>query len=121
MESGLQHYLKQIDEAPPLTAEQERELGAAIPRAAKTDEQFRSGEITLREKEEAELRAHEARNRMTLSNLRLVVNIAKKYSNRGMALVDLIEEGNIGLLRGVEGFDPTMETRFRTYASWWIK
>ena len=102
-ETGLQCYLKEIDEAPLLTALEERELGTAIQYAAKADELFRQGEITLAEKEEVELRAAKARDRMTLSNLRLVVNIAKNYLNRGMALSDLIEEGNIGLMRGVEG------------------
>lgn len=62
-----------------------------------------------------------ARERMVRSNLRLVVNIAKAYGNRGMPLSDLIEEGNLGLLRAVEGFDPDMGSRFSTYSSWWIK
>ena len=121
IEAGLQYYLKQIDEAPLLTAEEERELGETIQYSIKADKLFREGEISLREKEEAELRAAEARDRMILSNLRLVVNIAKNYLNRGLSMADLIEEGNIGLLRGVEGYDPEKETRFSTYASWWIK
>ena len=62
-----------------------------------------------------------AREQLVRSNLRLVVNIAKKYGNRGMSLGDLIEEGNLGLLRAVDYFDPDRGTRFSTYAAWWIK
>jgi len=62
-----------------------------------------------------------ARDQLVRSNLRLVVNIAKKYGNRGMSLGDLIEEGNLGLLRAVDYFDPHRGTRFSTYAAWWIK
>ncbi|MCL4110409.1 UNVERIFIED_CONTAM: hypothetical protein GTU68_006629 [Idotea baltica] len=58
---------------------------------------------------------------MVRANLRLVVNIARGYANKGLPLQDLIEEGNLGLLRAVEGFDPDMNTRFSTYASYWIK
>ena len=63
----------------------------------------------------------EARDRMVRANLRLVVNIARGYTGKGLPLQDLIEEGNLGLLRAVEGFDPDMNTRFSTYASYWIK
>ena len=99
VKSGLALYLEQIDEAPLLTAEQERQLCWKI----------------IHEN------CPEARDQMIRSNLRLVVNIAKRYSNRGLPLGDLIEEGNLGLLRAVEAFDPDQGARFSTYASWWIK
>ena len=82
---------------------------------------FARGEIPLADREEMERQGAAARERMIRSNLRLVVNIAKSYAHRGMPLADLIEEGNLGVLRAVEGFDPDMGARFSTYASWWIK
>ena len=94
----LQIYLADINDTPLLTAEQERELARGI---AEGDPY--------------------AREHMVRANLRLVVNIARGYLGKGLALEDLIEEGNLGLLRAVEGYDETMQTRFSTYASYWIK
>ncbi len=99
VESTLQIYLEEINSAPLLTADEEKELARQI----------------IHQNDPA------ARDRMIRSNLRLVVSIAKKYGNRGMPLADLIEEGNLGLMRAVEGFDPEQGSRFSTYASWWIK
>ena len=99
VQSGLQLYLRQINESPLLTADEEKQLARRI----------------IHHQDAA------AREHMVRSNLRLVVNIAKHYVNRGLSLPDLIEEGNIGLLKAVEGFDPENGCRFSTYASWWIK
>jgi RNA polymerase primary sigma factor len=98
VQSPLETYLREINETALLTADQEKSLARSI------------GEGST-----------EARDQMVRANLRLVVNIARGYTGKGLALQDLIEEGNLGLLRAVEGFDPTMNTRFSTYASYWIK
>ncbi len=121
VEPGLLEYLKQIDECALLSADEEKELARTIALGTASARRFGQREITLEAKQKAEHDAIQARERMIRSNLRLVVNIAKGYSKRGMPLSDLIEEGNLGLLRAVEGFDPDMGARFSTYASWWIK
>lgn len=98
VQSPLETYLREINETPLLSADEEQELAIAVGQGD----------------------AH-ARDRMVRANLRLVVNIARGYTGKGLSLQDLIEEGNLGLLRAVEGFDPAMGTRFSTYASYWIK
>src|SRR3954447_7311502 len=96
--SPLQIYLHDINDTPLLSAVEERELA----------ERVAEGDPSARE-------------HMVRANLRLVVSIARGYLGNGMCLEDLIEEGNLGLMRAVEGFDGTMDTRFSTYASYWIK
>jgi RNA polymerase primary sigma factor len=97
-QSPLASYLREINEAPLLTAAEEKALAYRI--------------------EEGD---SEARERLVRANLRLVVSLARAYVGKGLDLPDLIEEGNLGLLRAVEGFDPSMNTRFSTYAAYWIK
>src|SRR6185436_1542596 len=97
-QTPLETYLREINETALLTAADEQELAHLIA----------LGDVR-------------ARDRMVRANLRLVVNIARGYTGKGLSLQDLIEEGNLGLLRAVEGFDPAVGTRFSTYASYWIK
>src|SRR5260370_13691059 len=98
VQSPLETYLREINETPLLNAEEEKQLAYRI-----------------------ETGDSEARDRMVRANLRLVVNIARGYAGKGLGLQDLIAEGNLGLLRAVEAFDPSMNTRFSTYANYWIK
>ena len=120
-DAGLQVYLRQINDAPLLAPEEEKSLAILVRAGQRAADRFASGEISLAGRERVELDAAAARENMVKSNLRLVVNIAKKYAKRGVPLNDLINEGNLGLIRAVEGFDPDQNTRFSTYASWWIK
>jgi RNA polymerase primary sigma factor len=117
----LQLYLRQIHDTALLTPEEERELALTVREGRHASERFTAREITLPQREALEAQAAQARERMVKGNLRLVVNIAKKYAKRGASLNDLINEGNLGLIRAVEGYDPDQNTRFSTYASWWIK
>jgi len=121
VDTGLQVYLRQINEAPLLSAEDEKRLATIVREGQFVAERFARGEVSLDDREQIESDAAVAREQMVKSNLRLVVNIAKKYAKRGAPLNDLINEGNLGLIRAVEGFDPGLNTRFSTYASWWIK
>lgn len=98
VQSPLETYLREINETALLSADEEKSLAYRIEEGDGT-----------------------ARDQMVRANLRLVVNIARSYTGKGLGLQDLIEEGNLGLLRAVEGFDPSMNTRFSTYASYWIK
>ena len=97
-ERCLETYLLEINETPLLNAEQERELGRRI----------QAGDLAARE-------------HMIRANLRLVVAVAKQYVERGLSLQDLIMEGNLGVMKAVEKFDPDAGCRFSTYATWWIK
>lgn len=98
LQTPLETYLREINETALLSAKEEKDLARSIAK----------GDVR-------------ARDHMVRANLRLVVNIARGYTGKGLGLQDLIEEGNLGLLRAVEGFDPNVGTRFSTYASYWIK
>lgn len=97
-DDAIKIYLRDIQRTPLLTAETEKECARGVEKGDKA-----------------------ARNKMIESNLRLVVKIAKRYINRGLPLLDLIEEGNLGLIKAVERFSLAKECRFSTYATWWIR
>ena len=120
LDSALGDYLKAIKQYELLTPEQERELGGKIQATGQADERLAQDEIDGREYERIQQTAAEARNTMVHANLRLVISVAKNFRNRGLPMEDLVEEGNVGLMNAVDRFDPTVGSRFSTYASYWI-
>ncbi|MCW4602850.1 RNA polymerase sigma factor [Janibacter hoylei] len=121
----VKDYLKQIGKVALLNAEQEVELAKRIEAGLFAEEKLASGEkIEMKFKRELWWIAQDgknAKNHLLEANLRLVVSLAKRYTGRGMLFLDLIQEGNLGLIRAVEKFDYTKGYKFSTYATWWIR
>jgi RNA polymerase primary sigma factor len=121
----VKDYLKQIGKVALLNAEQEVELAKRIEAGLFADEKLNAG-LTIEPKMRRELEwiandGRNAKNHLLEANLRLVVSLAKRYTGRGMLFLDLIQEGNLGLIRAVEKFDYTKGYKFSTYATWWIR
>jgi RNA polymerase sigma factor (sigma-70 family) len=127
MASSLSAYLGEIGRHQLLTPEQELTLGRKVQAMAVLQERCREAggqgpACEFDDQEKRTLRLGErAKNQMITANLRLVVNLAKRYQNKGLDLLDLIQEGTLGLTRAVEKYDPTRGHRFSTYAYWWIR
>ena len=112
-------YLGTIGRVPLLTAAEEIELAHHV-QAGKQLQELPEAELTAQQKRRVRM-GQRARDRMMAANLRLVVSVAKKYQNQGLELLDLVQEGAIGLERAVDKFDPAMGYKFSTYAYWWIR
>src|SRR5215471_17954936 len=122
----VKDYLKQIGKVPLLNAEQEVELAKRIEAGLFADHKLAEGSTALRPGQGSDLErvaddGRRAKNHLVEANLRLVVSQARRYAGRGMLFLDLVQEGNLGLIRGVEKFDYTKGYKFSTYATWWIR
>ena len=122
----VKDYLKQIGKVPLLNAEQEVELAKRIKAGLFAEEKLAEGRASLRPEARSDLEwiaddGRRAKDHLLEANLRLVVSLAKRYTGRGMLFLDLIQEGNLGLIRAVEKFDYTKGYKFSTYATWWIR
>ncbi|HEV2378101.1 MAG TPA: RNA polymerase sigma factor [Streptosporangiaceae bacterium] len=122
----VKDYLKQIGKVPLLNAEQEVELAKRIEAGLFAEEKLAQGGRNLPPAQRADMDwiaedGRRAKNHLLEANLRLVVSLAKRYTGRGMLFLDLIQEGNLGLIRAVEKFDYTKGYKFSTYATWWIR
>jgi RNA polymerase primary sigma factor len=126
---GVRMYLREIGQVDLLTGEDERRLAQLIEEGHLAAQRIDSGEISGESLDPTEYRmllrvvqrGQRAKSELIQANLRLVVSIAKRYSGRGMLLLDLVQEGNLGLMRAVDKFDHTKGFKFSTYATWWIR
>src|SRR5918996_2414482 len=118
-------YLEGAAREPLLTKEEEVQLAMAIERGKEAEDRLRAGRLrsprSIRKAEEEVREARKARQRFILANLRLVVSVARKYQGQGLSLLDLVQDGNLGLMRAVELFDWRRGFKFSTYATWWIR
>jgi RNA polymerase primary sigma factor len=128
IEDPVRMYLKEIGKVPLLTAEQEIDLAKAMEAGIDAEKALAEDEgknklsaAKKKELEQAVYEGNEAKKRLAEANLRLVVSIAKRYVGRGMLFLDLIQEGNLGLIKAVEKFDFRKGFKFSTYATWWIR
>jgi RNA polymerase primary sigma factor len=123
VEDAVSLYLKEISGTPLLTAQEERDLAAQIERGHAASSELQSASESAQHTALLQEIAagEEARQKIIESNFRLVVSIAKHYTGRGVSFLDLIQEGNIGLIRAVEKFDYQRGFKFSTYATWWIR
>ncbi len=119
LDDPVRMYLREIGRVPLLNAEEEVRLAQLMERGKQ--ERLRAERLKMPANRRMIADGDEAQRRLTEANLRLVVSVAKKYIGRGMSLLDLIQEGNIGLIRAVEKFDYTKGYKFSTYATWWIR
>ncbi len=122
----VREYMKQISKVPGLSAGQEAELARQIEAGRQAEAKLAADGASLSPGERIDLEwlaevGARARNHLLEANLRLVVSLAKRYADRGVPFLDLIQEGNLGLIRAVEKFDDTRGYPFSTYATWWIR
>jgi RNA polymerase primary sigma factor len=119
-------YLKEIGQVPLLDTRQEVRIAARVRRGVEAEARLEDRSDRLSSDDQARMKrlvrdGERAKDELTQANLRLVVSIAKRYVGRGMLLLDLVQEGNLGLMRAVEKFDHTKGFKFSTYATWWIR
>ncbi|MGQ9493036.1 MAG: sigma-70 family RNA polymerase sigma factor [Anaerolineae bacterium] len=120
----LRMYLREIGRVPLLQADEEIRLAETIKEGQEAHKRLRQDKLdqeTRRALQEKVRQGEMAQRRLAEANLRLVVSLAKRYAGKGMSFLDLVQEGNIGLLHAVEKFDPTKGYKFSTYATWWIR